>query len=324
LHFFSTFIKYHPRILNIMLKVSNLKKNYEKLEALKGISFEAQAGKVLALLGPNGAGKTTTMRIITGFLAKSSGTVEIDNLSLENHLSEIQNKIGYLPENAPLYSDLSVHETLNFMAQIHGITGSAKEQAIQSVIAETGLQNYLHHNISELSKGYKQRVGLAQALIHDPSILILDEPTTGLDPNQILEIRNLIKRLGKSKTIILSTHIMQEVEAICDEVILINHGEIIASGTPQSLMQGREAKHQIRVVIEGSMNSAKKALEQLAKIEKILHEDNAPQGTCILLVESTTDLRSEINKALIQAELDVLEISASEQSMEKVFYELTK
>jgi len=306
-----------------MLKVSNLKKSYGEFEALKGVSFEAREGNILALLGPNGAGKTTTMRIITGFLSRNGGKVEVGGLDLENNLEEIQNKIGYLPENAPLYFDLSVYESLDFIAQIHGIVGSAKGKAIKLVIGETGLEAYLHHDISELSKGYKQRVGLAQALIHNPSILILDEPTTGLDPNQILEIRKLIKKLGKSKTVILSTHIMQEVEAICDEVVLINRGEIIASGTPKSLMRGGEEKRKIRVVVGSSLSDAKRALGKLKEIEKISYEDNPPHGSCILLISASKDLRSEINKTLLKASLDVLEISDSKQSMEKVFHELT-
>ncbi len=306
-----------------MLKVTNLKKNYGNFEALKGISFEAKRGEILAMLGPNGAGKTTTMRILTGFLSSDGGKVEVDNLDLENNLETIQNKIGYLPENAPLYSDLSVAEHLDFAAQIHGILGEKKERAIKLAIEETGLQKYFYHDISELSKGYKQRVGLAQALIHNPEILILDEPTTGLDPNQILEIRDLIKKLGKSKMVILSTHIMQEVEAVCNEVVLIDAGEIIVRGTPKELMKESGERQRIRVVAQGNLSDSRKAIEKIKGIEKISHEESSVHGNCILIINTSADLRSEINKALLEAKLDVLEIGAEKQSMEKVFYELT-
>ena len=307
----------------VNIKVQDLAKSYGEFEALKGISFEAKQGKILALLGPNGAGKTTTMRIITGFLSETAGTVEIDDLNIHENLEEIQNKIGYLPESAPLYLELSVNEHLDFVAETHGLSGSEKKKAIQRVAKDTMLTEHLHHNISELSKGFRQRVGLAQALIHDPSILILDEPTTGLDPNQIIEIRQLIKLLGKEKVVILSTHIMQEVEAICDQVVLIHHGEIIAEGTPAELMKKEGSQQKIRVVVKGSFPAAQAALGKLENVKEISHEEHPSSENIVFHILTEEDIRADINRALFEAELDVLEISAEKQNMEGVFQELT-
>ncbi len=209
-----------------MIKTTNLTKNYGSQIAVNNISFTAQAGSVLGFLGPNGAGKSTTMRMLTGYLTQVSGKVEICGFNTETQSLQARQNIGYLPENNPLYPEMYVKEFLDFVANIYQIKN--KKQRIAEVITLTGLQTEQHKKISQLSKGYKQRVGLAQAIIHNPQVLILDEPTSGLDPNQLIEIRSLIKELGKNKTVIFSTHIMQEVEAICDRVIIINKGNIVA------------------------------------------------------------------------------------------------
>jgi len=217
----------------VSISVENLTKFYGTQQVINNISFEAQQG-VLGFLGPNGAGKSTTMKILTGYLPQNSGKVSVCGLSSETSSLEIKKKIGYLPENNPLYNDMYVKEFLDFVADLHKI--SNKKERIQEVIAITGLTPEQNKKIGDLSKGYKQRVGIAQAIIHDPEVLILDEPTSGLDPNQLIEVRSLIKELGKTKTVILSTHIMQEVEAICQRVVIINKGQIVANDNIESLL----------------------------------------------------------------------------------------
>jgi ABC-2 type transport system ATP-binding protein len=218
-----------------MIEVKNLTKKYGSYEAVKGVSFSVGGGQVLGFLGPNGAGKTTIMKILTGFHFPTSGEAMIDGFSVLENPEECKRRIGYLPENVPLYGDLSIREYLGFIAEARGIAKTETAAAVTRAIESCGLGPMGGKKIEALSKGYRQRVGLAQAIIHDPPILILDEPTTGLDPNQIIEIRSLITDLGKSKTVILSTHIMQEVEAVCSQVLIINEGKIAAQGNPAEI-----------------------------------------------------------------------------------------
>lgn len=307
-----------------MINIQDLRKTYHHFHALKGISLEIKKGEILGLLGPNGAGKTTTMKIITGFLDMTSGTVEINGKTHVRKSTEIQKEIGYLPENAPLYTDLNVHEHLDFAAASHGMIGAEKSNAIKEAAKICGLSDRLYFDISELSKGYKQRVGLAMSLIHDPQILILDEPTTGLDPNQIVEIRELIKHIGKKKTIILSTHIMQEVEATCDRVVVMNEGKIVASGTPEELMAGDAGESvMIRITVKGSKKAVKDAL---SSIEDIVIKDGETitRGIYDWLITAKEDKRAQIAAAIIKAKLDLLGLSSDKQSMEQVFQHLTK
>lgn len=222
------------------VQVNQLTKNYGKQKAVDGITFSANPGQVLGFLGPNGAGKSTTMKVITCFIPQTSGSVKVSGYDVTIDTIEVRRRIGYLPENNPLYLDMYVKEALGFISDIHRI--SNKKQRIEEVIELTGLSSERHKRISELSKGYRQRVGLAQAIIHDPEVLILDEPTSGLDPNQIIGIRNLIKELGKTKTVILSTHIMQEVEAVCDQVIIISKGRIVADESLAQLKDNHEGR----------------------------------------------------------------------------------
>jgi len=217
-----------------MIVVENISKNYGTQKALNNISFSVQAGEVVGLLGTNGAGKSTLMKILTGYLSPTSGSAKINNFDVVKQSLEVRRIIGYLPENNPLYNDLFVKEYLQFMGNLHGL-GNKLRKRIDEVIEQTGITAEQHKKIGQLSKGYRQRVGLAQALLHEPSVLILDEPTTGLDPNQILEIRQLITELGRERIVFFSTHILQEVEAVCNRIIIINKGEIVADTSSQAI-----------------------------------------------------------------------------------------
>ncbi|MFA4930370.1 MAG: ATP-binding cassette domain-containing protein [Patescibacteria group bacterium] len=307
-----------------MIKIKNLSKNYGITKALDGISFEVNQGEIVGLLGPNGAGKTTAMRIITGFLPPTSGQVEIDNINVVEHPEKVQSQIGYLPETAALYHDLSVREHLEYAAAIHGLVGDEQKQAIKNIAQACGIADKLYFDVSELSKGYKQRVALAQALIHNPKILILDEPSTGLDPNQIIEIRDLIKKLSEEKTIILSTHIMQEVEALCSRVVLINKGKIVADGSVAELKHGQNAVHQINVTIKGNQEEIWHHLKNIAGITSAQQIKHPDKGVGVYTINADQDIRSDINKTMIKAGYDILEIAAKENTMEDVFHELTK
>ncbi|WP_026063178.1 ATP-binding cassette domain-containing protein [Pedobacter arcticus] len=220
------------------ISVKALSKNYGSQKAVDEISFEAKPGKILGFLGPNGAGKSTTMKMLTSFIPKTAGSAQVCGFDITEESLEVRRNIGYLPENNPLYTDMYVKEFLYFIGDVYHLRNL--KSRVEEVIKLTGLEKEQHKKIGALSKGYKQRVGLAQAIIHDPKVLILDEPTSGLDPNQLIEIRALIKELGKTKTVVLSTHIMQEVEAICDEIVIINKGKIVASDTLSGLLE----KHQ--------------------------------------------------------------------------------
>lgn len=217
--------------------VDGLAKNYGEFWALNGISFDVEPGEIVGFLGPNGAGKTTTMKILTCFMAAAKGTATVAGHDVYEESEQVRKKIGYLPENVPLYEDMMVYDYLMFIAEIRGIAAGKRRDQIRRVVELTGLDGMVTRNVRELSKGYRQRVGLAQAIIHEPEVVILDEPTSGLDPNQILDIRDLIKTIGKEKTVIFSTHILQEVAAVCDRIIVINHGQIIADGTVEELAE---------------------------------------------------------------------------------------
>lgn len=307
-----------------MIHVEHLTKKYGNTTALHDISFTAKNGEVLALLGPNGAGKTTTMKILTGFLSPTKGIVEIAGKNIQQHAALLQRDIGYLPENSPLYSDLNVYEHLDFVAETHGVKGYEKKEAISRVAKMCNISDRLYHDVSHLSKGYRQRVGLAQALIHDPNILILDEPTTGLDPNQIIEIRQLIKKLGKEKTVILSTHLMQEVEAVCDRVIVIHHGEIVAEGTPGELTQKeKDEELTIRVVVRGSQKDVIATLENVKGVIQVKKDKVITRGVSSFLITAETDIRATVSHTLVTKKYDLLELVGQEEDLETVFQELT-
>jgi len=304
-----------------MIKITDLCKKYGDFLALDRVNFSVRGGKITALLGPNGAGKTTTMKILTGFFAPDFGKVEIDGEVVNSsNLREIQQKIGYLPENAPLHPELNVWEHLDFSAKIHEIDESEREKRIRRVAKMCGLSEKLFHDISELSKGYRQRVGLAQAIVHDPEILILDEPTTGLDPNQILEIRDLILSWREKKTILLSTHIMQEVEALADEVIVIDRGRVVAAEKKSEMLAGNESACRISVEVGGGASGLKKAMKILEKITEI---SSISSSDAKISCSASGDCRAEISRVLVQEGCDLMNISVEKASMESVFVELT-
>jgi len=250
--------------------VESLTKQYGSQKAVDQISFTVQTGEILGFLGPNGAGKTTAMKAITGLFSFNKGEIRIGNKSIKNEADEIKKHIGYLPEDNELYTEMPVIDYLKFMAEIQDIPEEKIPERIREVVRLTGLQKEKHKIIGELSKGYQQRLGLAQALIHDPEILILDEPTTGLDPNQIIEIRELIKKIGKEKTVILSSHILAEVEATCDRIVIINNGQIVANGTAGELQDRAQGKFSMKVAIEGGeTNDIFNKLKSLDQIEMV-------------------------------------------------------
>lgn len=298
------------------IEVKNLSKFYGQQAAVNDISFSIQKGEIVGFLGPNGAGKSTTMKILTGFIPATSGEVKICGMEVDVDSLETRKKIGYLPENNPLYLDMYVREYLEFVGKIYKV--SNLKARIDEMIQQVGLEVEQNKKIGMLSKGYRQRVGLAQAIIHDPEVLILDEPTTGLDPNQLVEIRELIKRIGKSKTVMLSTHIMQEVEAICDRVIIIKSGKIVANSTAAEL-QYEENKQVVYVEFEGELSkNALKKETGITTVESV--------GTNAWLVESdnAVDLRKLIAQFAQKNNLLVLTLRKEEKTLEEVFKELTK
>lgn len=306
------------------IEVKNLTKYFGDNKVLDDLNFNIDKGEIVGFLGPNAAGKTTTMRILTGFLAPKTGQITIAGQNiLENYL-EIRKKIGYLPENNPLYNELRVYEYLEFIAAVKNIENNKQE--IKRVVEICGLKEKVTQLISELSKGFRQRVGLAQALLGNPEIIIMDEPTSGLDPKQIIEIRNLIKEIGKTKTIILSTHILNEVEATCNRLIIINKGKIVASGTTQELISQAKGKAQIKIVILGPKPEIETALSQLPEIEKITSEpsDKIEENIFILETKENTDPRRRIFELCISRNWIMLGLEYKVMKLEDVFLELTK
>ncbi len=297
------------------IKVTNLSKIYGSQKALDSISFEAHKGEILGFLGPNGAGKSTTMKILTGYIPATSGQAFINGIEINENSIAIRKEVGYLPELNPLYTDMYVKEFLLFIANSYGITEGAN-QAAEEMISKTGLSLERKKKISQLSKGYKQRVGLAAAMIHNPSVLILDEPTSGLDPNQVSEIRNLIKEIGKNKTVILSSHIMQEVEAMCDRVIIINRGKIVADDKIEKLQQSFSKEYIISVQFKNSPT-----IESIKAIDKNIKVLPTKEGFTITAKE---DIRENIAQKAAENNWLILSMNLEESSLEQVFQSLTK
>lgn len=297
--------------------VKNLIKRYGAQNALNNISFEAKPGEVLGFLGPNGAGKTTTMKIVTCFIPQTEGTVEVNGYNVEKNAMEVRRSIGYLPEHNPLYKDLYVKEYLSFVAGLHNMKNIRKR--VDEMVQITGLEREQKKVIGALSKGYRQRVGLAQAMLHDPQVLILDEPTSGLDPNQLVEIRNLIKQLGRQKTVIFSTHIMQEVQAICDRVVIINKGVIVANDTIETLKN--RVKGESVVTVEFAQSVDNKLLSTIAKVKQIKDLGN---NRWQLLAPVEVDIRPALHQFVIKHNLTLLEMHKEVSSVEDVFQQLTK
>lgn len=300
------------------IKVSLITKLYGTQKALDNVSFEVPGKQVVGFLGPNGAGKSTMMKIITCFVPQTSGTVSVCGFDATEQSIEVRKNVGYLPEHNPLYLEMYVKEYLAFIAGIHQIKGS-REKRIAEMIGITGLQTEQKKKIGALSKGYRQRVGLAQAMIHDPKVLILDEPTSGLDPNQLTEIRTLIKEIGKEKTVVLSTHIMQEVEAVCERVIIINKGKVVADDNTSVLQQRSSQSHFI--IVEFDKSVAKSALE---RIHGVVQVTMWKENTWRLKSNSSEDIRSAVFQFAVTSHLEVLSMQKEEQRLEDVFHQLTK
>lgn len=298
------------------IEVNNLSKHYGEQAAVNDISFKIHQGEVVGFLGPNGAGKSTTMKMITGFIPSTMGEIKVCGEVVDVDSLETRRKIGYLPEHNPLYLDMYVREYLEFVGNIYKIPNL--KARVDEMIQKVGLQVEQNKKIGMLSKGYRQRVGLAQAIIHDPEVLILDEPTSGLDPNQLVEIRNLIKEIGKSKTVMLSTHIMQEVDAICDRVIIIKSGKIVADGTASELQYDLNT-NVVFVEFESAVDASR-----LKNIPKITAVKKISDTTYLLESDGSTDLRKEIASYAQANNMLILTIRKEEKSLEEVFKSLTK
>lgn len=302
------------------VSVLNLSKKYAQQKAVDNISFEVKKGDILGFLGPNGAGKSTTMKMLTCYLPPSSGTASIDGMDIIQQPLEVRRKIGYLPENNPLYYDMYVKEFLEFAYRIYGQQSSNKiQQTIKETIDLVGLGLEQHKKIGQLSKGYKQRVGIAQALIHQPEVLILDEPTSGLDPNQLADIRNLIKELGKEKTIIFSTHIMQEVQAVCDRVIIINKGKIVANEKPDNLQNLLSKEVLIEVEFENAI--LQNDLQQISNVYSI---EQLTSTHFVLHGKDSTQLRKDIFAYAVSKNNPLLTLKQESKSLEDIFHQLTQ
>ncbi len=302
-----------------MINAVGLTKYYGQNCAVKDLTFNAKKGEILGFLGPNGAGKTTTMRILTGFMPPSSGTVTIGGFDVIDQSLEVRRMVGYLPESVPLYQDMRVYDYLKFMGQLRKLDDL--DAHVEKVLEEVDMLERADSYISKLSKGMRQRVGLAQALIHEPEVLILDEPTIGLDPAQIIEVRKLIKQIGKEKTIMLSTHILSEAQQICDRVLIINRGELVAEDSPENLQQKILGKRKVTVQLAGD---PQKALPYLQKIEEISSVTINEKGMLVLESSGEVDIRPRVIATLTNAQQDILEIYSESLNLEDIFLELTK
>ena len=309
-----------------MIQVKNLTKYYSNLCAVDHISLDIQQREILGLLGPNGAGKTTTLRMLTGFLQPTAGSIQVKDYSIDEHPLEIKKILGYLPESAPLYHDMLVFDYLNYVADIRGIEKDGKLKRIRKLADLCGINEVMHQPIDVLSKGYKQRVGLAHAMINDPEILILDEPTSGLDPNQIVEIREIIKQIGKEKTIILSTHILSEAEATCDRVVIINRGKIVADGSTESLKESAVDTKNIHLSLQNasfkSVETGLSAIDGITGVKRVEESDN--QLDVRLGCRSSIDPRAAIYEHIKQTDWVLLDFHQTTQTLESIFRELTR
>lgn len=299
--------------------VESLSKVYGSQHAVDGISFSVAEGEILGFLGPNGAGKSTTMKIATGYLPPTSGTVKVGGYDVTESALEVKRIVGYLPEHNPLYTEMYIHEYLEFIGELHGLRGKQLEERKAEMVKLCGLEREQHKKIGALSKGYRQRVGLAQALIHDPQVIILDEPTTGLDPNQILEIRGLIKTISKNKTVIFSTHIMQEVQALCDRIIIINKGKIVADKRVTELQSGTAG--QVTLMVEFSADIAP---DLLKGIEGVTDVKAMGEGKYLVKSHPNKDIRGEIFNLAAANKLTLLGLVQEKDSLEDIFQQLTK
>jgi ABC-2 type transport system ATP-binding protein len=309
-----------------MIHAENLTKYYKELCAVDRINLDVRKGEILGILGPNGAGKTTTLRMLTGFLRPTAGSIRIKEYSIEDQALEIKKTMGYLPESAPLYHEMLVYDYLDYIANIREIEPSQKLPRIRHLADLCGLNSVMHQPISELSKGFKQRVGLAHAMMNDPEILILDEPTSGLDPNQIVEIREIIKRIGQEKTIIISTHILSEAEATCDRIVIISNGKIVADGGTESIKQSASGYTLMNISLQNASFEIVK--EQLAQVEGVTEVAKVGENNDVLRVklsmQPNLDLRETIYRKIKKTDWILLEFHQEAQTLEDIFRKLTK
>ncbi len=309
-----------------MIRIQNLTKYYDSNRAVDGLSLEINAGEILGLLGPNGAGKTTTMRILTCFLRPTSGTVKVKELDIKDDPLQIKRLIGYLPESAPLYPDMLTYDYLKYVAAVHGISGGDTNRRIWELVDLCGLEGIMHKAVKELSRGYKQRVGLAHAMMNDPEILVLDEPTAGLDPNQIAQIRSIIKKMGEKKTVIFSTHILSEAEATCDRIVIINDGKLVADGTPESLGASGISSYVVRLSLKNAEGAAvNRVLSAIPGVTKIIVPPGAPADKLELDLQvfCDADLREELYRRIKSTDWVLVGFANERQSLEATFRELT-
>ena len=308
-----------------MISIQNLTKYYDTNLAVDDISIEINAGEILGLLGPNGAGKTTTMRILTCFLKPTSGTAIVKDMNILDEPVEVKRLIGYLPENAPLYPDMITYEFLSYIASIHGLPPKKRRDRLSELAVICGLDEVMHKPVKELSRGYKQRVGLAHAMMSDPEILVLDEPTAGLDPNQIVHIRSIIKKMGEKKTVILSTHILSEAEATCDRIVIVNKGKLVADGTPETLGSAGIRSRVVKLAFRGA--DATQVTEILGRLEGVrkvaILESSASGNDTEIQVFSENDIRPELYRFIKSQDWILTEFVNERQSLEDTFRELT-
>ena len=307
-----------------MIKVQDLSKNYDDVQAVKSINFEIDDGEIVGFLGENGAGKTTTLKMLTGYLVPTAGNVEINDLNINDSALEIQKQIGYLPELNPLYPEMSVYEYLEFIARVRNITGKKFREALTRVVDRCGLQGVVHKQVSSCSKGYKQRIGLAGSMIHDPKILILDEPVTGLDPNQIVEIRELIKSLGREKLVLMSSHILQEIQATVDRIMIIHQGEIVANGTNEELMSSFKGNTllnlEVRNANDNTLNDLSVAFPDM-DVAKV--EEKKDYHLIQLEYDQEVDPREDLFNYAVSSGWVILKMTPTTTDLEDVFRKLT-
>ena len=308
-----------------MIEVTNLVRRYGPHIAVNNASFKIEKGEIVGFLGPNGAGKTTTMNILTGYLSPTEGLVQIEGQDILEYPTEIKRKIGYLPEMPPLYLDMTVREYLSFVGEIKGIVPAKRKERLNYVMETVGITDHAKRLVKNLSKGYRQRVGLAQALIADPQVMIMDEPTAGLDPKQILEIRDIIRELGKDRTIILSSHILPEVSMVCKRVLIINFGKIVADDTPDNLAKHLLGGSHLVLRMEGSETEISKALSKVASISKLNFQESEEAGTIEAVIEAQgdADIRRDLSRALAAADIPLLMMRSQNMSLEDIFLNLT-
>jgi ABC-2 type transport system ATP-binding protein len=307
-----------------MIEVENLSKIYGSTAAIADVTFKVESGEILGFLGPNGAGKTTTMRILSGYLPATSGTAKIDGVEVHEDSMAVRQKIGYLPESPPLYPDMTVEGFLKFVAEIKGVPSAKRQERVDYALEKCNLLDRRKTLIKKLSKGYRQRVGIAQAIVHDPPVIILDEPTVGLDPKQIIDVRNLIKSLAGDHTVILSTHILPEVSMTCTKVAIINRGKIVATGSPETLMQQLVGGTSYDIEVAGTIDEVQNCLQTIRQIKEIQHGgDEFNRVRVKVLTDSNDDIGRDITTALVTKGLGLYSISRKQASLEDVFLELT-